>query len=126
MGIGGFGSSSHYRSWGSSSFNEPVTVGPANISPVSSNPDPKNWKMIRCEQFNNVHVVMLHYPDCKNHDGKKILVKKGMWKDPEELDPHFDERDTNRDETPIARFEPTDQGWAWACDFAKNVEWVWI
>jgi len=80
------------------------------------NPNPENFRIIddfRIGQFTMLTVV---YPDCTNFEGIKILIFnkpmpiRGSIKF---LDPHFCEKHIS----PIARFEPTDEGKLYAYKF---------
>ena len=87
-----------------SSFDKP---------PVPPNPDPSNYKILRGWSYDEAYLVIeLQYPDCTNYEGRKILVFKASLKSllaQKKIDPHFSE---NKDFiSPIARFEPTDEGW---------------
>jgi hypothetical protein len=77
------------------------------------NPNPKNWKLLKSEQRGPNLLVKLCYPDCINYEGTKILLFKNVTvKDlykQEVVDPHFSSNE--KFHSPIARFEPTDDGW---------------
>lgn len=92
--------------------------------PVTNNPDPFNW---RVEQFayddnNRWLVLLVRYPGCTNFEGRKILVFREVTMkqlvDQGPLDPHF--TDDPKVLAPVARFEPTERGWAWAMNFVKQ------
>lgn len=88
---------------------------------VPGNPDPANYKIIETLTIGKMLIVEIQYPDCKNYEGKKILVYEGTTifelKRQKYIDPHFS---TNRQyHSPVARFEPTDKGWKMAESFAK-------
>lgn len=80
-------------------------------SPV--NPDPKNFKILAIEQKNGYILLEVKYPDCNNYEGKKILLYKHVTLAElilqGSLDPHFAQFENYH--SPIARFEPTHQGW---------------
>jgi hypothetical protein len=61
--------------------------------------------------------VEIRYPDCKNYEGKKIMVyeKTNITQlvSQRKIDPHFSNHPNFR--SPVARFEPTPKGW----DMAK-------
>jgi len=85
------------------------------------NPNPRNFRIIKYGFYNDKYLVaMIHYPDCTNYEGNKIMVFEGI--DPIQLekltfiDPHF--CDGNH-LSPIARFEPTDRGWVLACKLVR-------
>lgn len=92
-----------------------------SLASNSSNPDPKNWKLIKHVEIGSCLVVELQYPNCTNYEGRKILVFRCSLVDlinQKEIDPHFSE---NKDKIyPIARFEPTGVGWVDACGFART------
>lgn len=77
------------------------------------NPDPKNWKLIRSFQFYEYLLAEIEYPDCKNYEGRKILLYKGITQGKllaqKLIDPHF--TDDGKYHSPIARFVPTKKGW---------------
>jgi hypothetical protein len=80
------------------------------------NPDPTNYKIIKYLENRGFLIVEIQYPDCTNYEGRKILLYKHCtMKDllkQKSIDPHFSE---NTDYySPIARFEPTAEGWATA------------
>ena len=82
------------------------------------NPDPKNWVVNSARHIGEYLVVEMYYPDCTNYEGKKMMVFKCSLEDLKEqavVDPHFGE---GRMHYPIARFEPTAEGWRDACNFA--------
>ncbi len=90
---------------------------------IAGNPDPNNYKILQTKQIGRYIVVMLKYPDCKNYEGKKVMVFKSTLeklKRQKLIDPHF-EPDTNKYIHPIARFKPTKLGWEQACLFVKTV-----
>jgi hypothetical protein len=111
MGISVFGSDVKYPR----AYNE-VSV---DIPP--GNPNPANYKIIETLTIGKILIVEIQYPDCKNYEGRKILVYENV--DAKELraqkyiDPHFSIN--KRFYSPIARFEPTNRGWKMAESFAK-------
>lgn len=84
------------------------------------NPNPYRFKVLQKKLIGKSVVVFVNYPDCKNYEGDKILVFKNE-KDFNAnvsigtLDPHFSQTHPS----PIARFEPTKNGWKLACKFAR-------
>jgi len=66
-------------------------------------------------------VVKVKYLNAKHYEGNKVLVYEGVkieeLKKLIALDPHFSENKSKP--TPIARFEPTDQGWVNAMKFCS-------
>jgi hypothetical protein len=66
-------------------------------------------------------VVKINYPTAKHYEGNKVLVYEGLaieeLKKRTSIDPHFSE---SKDfPSPIARFEPTNEGWLNAMKFAS-------
>ena len=68
-------------------------------------------------------IVALHYPDCTNYEGRKILVFYGVTTktimNAKVLDPHFCDNPRHTGPIPIARFEPTDRGKHMAIEFCN-------
>lgn len=86
---------------------------------IAKNPDPSNFVIIDVFEAEKFTVLNVKYPNCTNLEGNKILVVRGSAVDilkRRTLDPHF-----SKDGFVVARFEPTDKGWAWACDFAQTI-----
>lgn len=84
------------------------------------NPDKYNFHIKRRLDIGKVVVVEINYPDCRNHNGNKILVyddkeifERGVKS--KCLDPHF----LKIGNSPVARFEPSETGWIYAISFAK-------
>lgn len=113
-----------FFSAGSSSMNDkPIPSYSSEKKFVSlPNPDPENYDIVRWEEFGGYTIVNLKYHDCVNYDGNKILVFECSIKDlirQKKIDPHFLE---NEDYLfPIARFVPTDEGWAHACRYVDGL-----
>lgn len=88
---------------------------PAAIAP---NPDPSNWTLVDKKIFSNGYVLKVRYNGCTNYEGIKVMVYRGKYKRPTGfLDPHF----SGDSDSPVARFQPTAQGWADACEYAKKL-----
>ena len=68
-------------------------------------------------------VVEIFYPDCKNYEGRKILVYSNTSLEClmscETIDPHFCNQPGCL--SPIARFEPTEFGWGLALRCCENI-----
>lgn len=86
------------------------------------NPDPKNWKIMQFKHFGyngDFLVVKIHYPDCTNYEGNKILLYENttitQLKGQKYIDPHFS---MSAYKSPIARFIPTERGWNMAVSLA--------
>ena len=93
------------------------SIGGGYSLPLSLNPDPQNFNIITLECINGFTISVVDYPDCKNHEGRKVLVFKGDIVDKLttaiEIDPHFTD-----DGLPlIARFSPTMDGISLANSF---------
>lgn len=79
------------------------------------NPDPFNFEVIRVAGYgDSIALVWVNYPNCKNYEGNKILLLRGVNSTIvpflKQLDPHF----TDKSPLPysvFARFEPTEEGW---------------
>lgn len=85
------------------------------------NPNPFIFKIKRYEQFGEIIVAEINYPNCTNYEGNKIIVLEGIstgkLKGLKCLDPHF-----SKNFPILARFKPTQRGWALACVFANNLK----
>lgn len=99
--------------WGSRNMRSKINDG---------NPNKYKFKLNRRADFGKVVVVEINYPDCKNHNGNKILVyedsailDRGLKDNC--LDPHF----LKIGNSPIARFEPSETGWIYAISFARII-----
>lgn len=75
------------------------------------NPNPSNFEILQKGFSKSGYLILkVHYPDCTNYEGIKILVyKNDKILTQETIDPHFSENE--KFESPIARFEPTEFGW---------------
>ena len=95
---------------------------PPNIIPP--NPNPSKFKILRENLIGGFLVVEIAYEGCTNYEGKKILVFKDATYqqliEQNSIDPHFSENE--KFISPIARFEPTERGWQWACNFCRSDE----
>ena len=88
--------------------------------PTQSNPNPFNYRIIRSNLYNNNLVAEIHYPDCTNYEGRKILLFKNCksLSKLKSIDPHFCQ---GNHISPFARFEPTEKGWNAAVLLAKLI-----
>ena len=87
------------------------------------NPDPSNYKIIKVKILGEYTVIKINYPDCKNHEGNKVLLFKATMKQLERqkrIDPHFS--NSSKYISPIARFQPTKEGWNDAVNFIKYLK----
>ncbi len=87
------------------------------------NPRPDNYKILRDRAIGNCLIVKIHYLDCKNYEGQKILVFEdctihALLKQ-KLIDPHFSEN--KKFFSPVARFEPTERGWNHAVRYAEYI-----
>lgn len=87
-----------------SSFDKPQMA--------TGNPDPKRWELVCYEYVHNYLILKLRYPSCTNYEGLKILVFKDICYfdliQQGSIDPHFSNNKAVH--SPIARFEPTEEG----------------
>ena len=101
-----------------SSCNERVVI------PVPGNPNPRKFRIVRVQAVNGFTLAEVHYPDCSNYEGRKILVFAGVSpakvRALTSIDPHF--CDDAAHASPVARFEPTLRGWEFALAFAKSTK----
>jgi hypothetical protein len=85
------------------------------------NPNPKNFQILKVEQFGSFLLAEIRYPDCINVEGRKILLFFGMspamLERATEIDPHFQ----SRGGCLIARFHPAKGGWDLGCEIAENL-----
>lgn len=87
-------------------------------------PDPLNWQLMDVKEVGRFTALKVQY-SIKLHNGLKILVYRASFKDlmkQKHLDPHFgDEASVSKlnYHYPIARFEPTENGWVDACAYAS-------
>jgi hypothetical protein len=93
-------------------------------SPPAGNPSPYNWVLVKEQRVLNGVVLLLRYPDARNHEGLKILVFKGPRSyesirayNKGAIDPHFD--DNSKYYLPVARFDPHE--WEMAVNFARSM-----
>lgn len=108
--------------FGKKKIQEPSCKCKACKALASGNPDPKNFKVLKVCQINKHLVVKVNYPNCTNFGGDKILVFLNRTDKSiimaKELDPHF----ADDENSPFARFKPTNKGWLAAILMAKSVE----
>lgn len=112
----------HYSSTSPKSFEEQIHKHFLNIKKVSDEyfakdlPRPDNYEIIDYEEIGDYLILTMHYPNCSNWSGRKILVVKASVKDlikAKHIDPHFAHEVSgipNSLPSPIARFEPTPTG----------------
>lgn len=101
---------------------EKIVQRPVYVNKTLPNPNPNNFNIVKIETVNCFTVVIVKYPDCTNYEGVKILVYKDLELstivNAKFLDPHFCENKICC--SPVARFEPTEQGWNMAINFCQN------
>jgi hypothetical protein len=89
---------------------------------TSGNPNPKNFRIMQSEKIGRFVILLVHYPDCHNFEGDKILVFEDVslatLQGLTSLDPHF--CDSKAHSSPVARFVPTLNGWVYATKFCKH------
>lgn len=89
----------------------------------TGNPDPKNFVIMKESRFGEALALEVRYPDCRNYEGRKIMVYRAVSSDEilrrnqGTMDPHFSGNLFRM--SPVARFEPTAEGWAMAVALAK-------
>lgn len=90
-------------------------------APNLPNPDPKRFRVEEWERIGWFLLVKVHYPNCTNFEGRKILVFQNlsipMLLEQGAIDPHFS--DSKEYHHPIARFIPTNEGWEMAKKFCR-------
>ena len=83
------------------------------------NPDPFNYVIERILQQGPFLILGILYPDCTNYEGRKVLVffnaTLEQLHQQKAIDPHFS--GNQKYHSPIARFVPTEAGWAMAIRF---------
>lgn len=91
---------------------------------IAPSPDPSRYRISEFIECNGHLAIDITYPDCKNYEGRKILVFENTrlvdLMNQREIDPHFLE--DNRFISPIARFKPTEEGWAMAVDLINRMK----
>lgn len=93
---------------------------PPKLPPVPM-PQANNWKVVKARETGRFLILQLNYPDCTNYEGNKILVFKDVTLvdlvNQRLIDPHFFK--DSKYKSPIARFEPTPNGWRMAEIFVE-------
>ncbi len=88
------------------------------------NPNPMNFKVMKMKWVGKFAILMIHYPDCLNYEGKKILVYKNLTMKQlavqTAIDPHF--CNNKKVKSPIARFVPTNAGWKMAIKLCEVLQ----
>jgi len=95
-----------------------VVVKVETVAKTLPNPNPKNYNVVKIETVGDLVVLLVHYPNCINYEGNKIIVMTAdvylNCTNTGTLDPHFCE---NKNYCPIARFSP--DMWDVAVKFAQ-------
>lgn len=108
-----------FKYFSTSSYDKPY-VNQSNSTPLSNNPNPNNYLIVDSKTIKDYLLLKIKYHDCTSYEGKKVLLFKCSLKDllkQKSIDPHFSD---NKDYiSPIARFEPTEQGWENGIKLAK-------
>lgn len=76
------------------------------------NPNPNNYSVIKWTEIGDYLLIKIKYLDCTNYEGNKIMVYKCKYEtlmNQNSIDPHFSNNYLKL--SPIARFEPTIDGW---------------
>lgn len=88
------------------------------------NPDPRRFTVLEVEEHGGNVAVKVRYPDATNYEGVKVMVFRGVTEHDIRtaafLDPHFCE--SRAHVSPVARFEPTPEGWAMAIGFMRRLK----
>lgn len=93
----------------------------AGVPPVSPDPDPKRFTILKRQWCTCHNVLLVHYEGCTTFGGNKVLLVRGRSSeqtDTAELDPHL----LGPPHPVMARFEPTRQGWAMAVMCARMAD----
>lgn len=97
-----------------------ATINRRYLETLRGQPNPTNFQVLRAEQRGQHVVAEVLYPDAHNWEGRKILLYESVNAlavlSAGELDPHFCNNPNSL--SPVARFEPTERGWAMAIAMA--------
>lgn len=111
-----------FRKKSYSSFEKP-SQGVVSTTIEAPSPDPNNYIINKSLQEGEYLILDITYPECKNFEGRKILIFKGVdiasLLKQKAIDPHFLEDD--RFISPIARFSPTKEGWQMALTLTSSL-----
>jgi len=88
-----------------------------NYEVPAPNPKPDRWVLQNKWVFDGSYVLQVKYLDCTNYEGVKVIVYQGQYSEIKDRDPHFSEQENS----PIARFRPTDEGLSLAFECAKSI-----
>ena len=90
---------------------------------IDINPNPSNYEVLDGVEIGDYIILKINYPNCTNYEGNKILLFKCRLKELQEqelIDPHFSNNPNYI--SPIARFEPTEDGWDNAVLLASSLD----
>ena len=90
-----------------------------NTEPGNGNPVPTRFAIQLTKRIGEFDILLVKYPDCKNFEGDKILVFRGLNGTDRaqmkgQIDPHFTKGKL------VARFVPTHDGWGMAEAFVRQ------
>jgi hypothetical protein len=88
---------------------------------ATQSPNPRNFKIIKAINQGSSCVAWVNYPECTNFEGNKIIVFQHLnVADLGKMiiiDPHF----AKLDPCTFARFVPTQKGWNFAVQLARQL-----
>lgn len=126
MSSGLFGGFSNSQSDSGSGLFDPFSDGSTESVPTrNGTPNQYRFELVRVYKQDSCVAVLARYPDCENHNGRKIMVfdDREKWEreveqaDQPTMDPHFLEEGL----VPVARFEPTERGWKLALNLTDRL-----
>lgn len=82
---------------------------------MGAKPDPFKFTIVKLEYTYGHTIILAKYPGSLTFDGLKLMLFEGYFIPKETLDPHF----LDEDYPLIARFQPTEEGYALAEKLAK-------
>lgn len=89
---------------------------------IDLSPNPSRFNIVEAYSSGSNVAIKITYPNCKNYEGKKILVFRDTTikriRNQSKIDPHFSETELS----PFARFEPTVIGWSYAKELCRLLE----
>lgn len=94
----------------------------SSVALQPGDPDPSRFEILRVAEAGAFTVAEIRWPDARNFEGRKIAVYRttpAELRSATALDPHFQEH--RGPLVPIARFEPTDEGWVMATLLASHL-----
>jgi len=92
---------------GCAMFGKTCFNNPSNPAAIAPNPNPEAWELISVLEVKGYYLLEIKYKGCTNYEGIKLMLYKGKYNATvKKRDPHF----STKKDSPIARFEPTDEG----------------